>query len=368
MEEPVIIDSLVAPKHKYIDIVVRGSTGTHVASYSRFSGWNCSCPFGTFRTKSLGKFCKHLKLLSDRMLYDVDKILAGEEKLSLRVNSSLKNVDALFDGPAYNSNEIFLLYGNSQIGKTLLCLQEAYYFARNGLNVLYIDTEGGVEELMRTKFPKFKERFGEKQAKIYLQSRCKSVESLANYFGYDVLVTFKQSKKDADGKLQFDVMNHWKPSDLEKDIKENNINVIILDSMTAPLHIFTASKRQNFTARRDCAALLLRTLVYVQEHYDTLVIATNHASSDPTNPYETKARMAGGQVLHYYGKRILYMDKREKKDLRDYRRIWMKRGEDAEWSKVAVVKITDYGYFDVTDEREAKAVLTQTEGKDTTIT
>jgi ribosomal protein L20 len=68
--------------------------------------------------------------------------------------------------------------------------------------------------------------------------------------------------------------------------------------------------------------------------------------------------MRGGVVVHHYAKRIIYMDQREAKDLRDYRRMWIVRtGADAKFSDVIGLKIGSLGF----EEVDVQNLLTDTE-------
>lgn len=363
MTDVEVIDSLVAPKIGYIDVVLRGKHGVHVASLFRGEVY-CSCPYFFFRRK----VCKHIKYLCDKMLVDVEKILNGTERIGLRVSSSLKNIEDLFGSEAYNSNEILNIYGKHKVGKTLFCLQEAYNFAVNGLNVLYLDTEGGVEEMIRKKFPVFKERFGETKGKIYLNPKLKTIESLSHYLGWTVrVIPGKVSRDGKGGKMEFDILASHSPSDIERTVKEHNINAIIIDSISNPMRAFTTSRQQNFPARGDCYALIFRTLVTLQENFDVIVITTSHASFNPADQYAKFADSYGGSQLHHMAKRELYFDQRigknnlPAKGYENYRRVWMARGEDACWQKATVLEITDIGYVDVFDESIISSVFTDTE-------
>ena len=63
--------------------------------------------------------------------------------------------------------------------------------------------------------------------------------------------------------------------------------------------------------------------------------------------------------MHHYHKRIVYMDKREKKESRDLRRIWLVRGEIfPEWSRARVVSIDNEGFSDVHDDELIEAQFT----------
>jgi len=329
-----------------------GRSGLHVTEEDF-----CTCVGFQFRKK-----CRHVEEL--RMI-EVEEIVNGKGVREFK--SSLSAVNDLFGESAYNSDEIFAYYGMSKIGKSLLCYQEAMWFASQGLNVLYLETEGGMSQFIRKWHDVFVARFGEKKGKVYMVSK-KSIETLMEYLGFRVQVVFKSAgggKKEEKGKLEFKVLETLRDEDVQimKDIASAKIDVLILDSLSSPLRVFTTD-RQSFPAKSDCAGYILRTLAKLQEVFGIAVIVVNHASHDPTNPYESEVQMRGGSAVQYYSKRIVFIDRRASKEFSDYRRFWLVRAEDIKaWSKATVAKITDFEYEDVTDEKIIDRVFTQTEQK-----
>jgi len=85
---------------------------------------------------------------------------------------------------------------------------------------------------------------------------------------------------------------------------------------------------------------------------------------NPADQYETKAVVTGGQSIKYFGKRLIYVDKRQKQEYKDYRRFWLVRGENAPaWSKAVITLINDEGYNDIEDDNLYNEVFTETELK-----
>ena len=221
------------------------------------------------------------------------------------IDSSLESLNNLFNEEAYNSDEIFTIYGKSNIGKTYFIFQEAYYFATKGYNVLYIDTEGGGMEMMKNKSDNFKKRFGDiKNGNIFFKIDAKTAEDLARYFGYEVRIKLKQAKKkDAEGKLEVSLLKIYDTPEIEEDILKHKIDIVIIDSISAPTKIFGSSKNQNLPARDDYSSLIYRTITRLQPKYKVIFIITAHASFNPADPYHKRAEMRGGGTVHYFGKR-----------------------------------------------------------------
>lgn len=346
----------------YFDILYEGETGTHVA-YDIDNVIGCTCASFKYRGS-----CKHIKLLGElRMIYSVKNYLAGKESIGKVFPSSLENVNEAFGGKMYSSTSLISIYGKSKVGKTLFLLQDAYYLASLGYNVLYIDTEGASEEMIATKFPIFETRFGKLKGDVFFSPDQKDLESLAKYLGYDVLINLK-TKKDEGGKLEFAVLNIDDVAQIEKDIISKKIDVIMLDSITAPLSVFQTSKQQNLPARSDCIALILRSLIKLQNKYNVAIANTGHATFNPADMYAKLADIIGGRLLHHYSKRMVYIDTREgkgplpAKGTGSLRRFWIARYANIQsFSLCPIAEITDIGYIPVTDEKVINLCFTETE-------
>ena len=347
---------MICKRIGYIDKVFDGKTGIHTASIFKGVGWYCSCPAFYYKKK-----CKHLKeLLSEVDMLEVNEILDNNADLGKRFPSSLNIVNNLFDDYAYGSNQITALYGKPSIGKTLLSIQEAVYLSTKKFNILFIDTEGSLIPMFRKWIPIFENRFGKRKGKIFIESK-KTIENLMAYIGYEVVLEYKMAnKKQKKGKLEFKVLRSI-DNELEAIIKKNKIDFIILDSLTSPLRSFT-KEQQNLPSRSDAIAFILRELIRLQEKYNLGILITHHASFNPADKYQTMADVAGGVVVQYYSKRLIYIDKREAKDYANYRRFWLVRGENSpKWSKAGVALIDGDGYHDVTDDDTINNVFTLTE-------
>lgn len=327
----------------------RGETGDHIVWYDR-DGISCSCLGYLFRGK-----CKHVGEFM--RLASVDDV-SSNRAMPLKLPSSLNVVNKLFGEEAYNSDVISALFGKPSMGKTLLAFQDSEYIASLGHNVLYIDTEGSASEMIRKWHPIFKERFKIERGKVYLL-RIEGIEELMKVFGLDVHIERKK------GKLEFRVESDKRESgsEIEKTLEDYNIKFMVIDSISEPLRIFTTAQ-QDAPAKADATAQLMHSIKRLMNKMDIPVLVTAHASFNPANPYETGAEVRGGIVVKHTVKRLLYIDRREKKGLENYRRLWLVRSADTEeWKCATVVKITDLGYFDVNDPNEIREVFTDTELK-----
>ncbi len=259
----------------------------------------------------------------------------------VEIKSSLSNLNTLFGGSAYSTCEVMALYGLPNVGKTLLSLQEAMFLASQGLNILYIDTEGSLASAYRVFGQAFKERFGQPKGVIEVE-QMKTLEELLLYMGFKVDVMLKG------GKVEVQAEEVSGEPGIERDVREKKIGFIIIDSITQPIREKFPSVQQNFPARADVTGMIYASLLRVQAKYGAGILTTHHASFNPANPYETLADIRGGIAVLYTNKRVVYLDYREKKGMENIRRFWLVRGPGKRsWSDVAFARIDNKGYWDL---------------------
>lgn len=348
-----------------------GSTGTHTTVIdTRFGNW-CTC------LGFLSGHCKHIEEAALEMPIKFDRDIKTYQ-------SSVGALNQLFGGNTYKSDQIFMFYAPPATGKSLMLAQEACWFASKGMNVLYIDTEGSSTTFLKKWGQVFEERFGELKGNIVVHPTA-DLKDLIRFLGRTCDVAWVQStaakKKKAKekaeaqgaeveeetvstagGKQEFRSMEEIANPEIINKIKEYEIDVIIVDSITEPLATTFGTGNQNFPARSDAVGCIFGLLTKIQVKYNMLIITTAHASTNPTNPYEIREALKGGRTQKYFAKNLVYIDKREQKDAANYRRLWLVRGEDsAEWSRAAVSMITDVGYIDVDQEAVKEIAFTQNE-------
>lgn len=307
-----------------------------VCTYVVEKDW-CTCPGFTIR-----KHCKHVDKLGP--LLNVEQIERGQGG----IKSSLDSLNNLYGGYLYSSDIMVVLYAKYDVGKTILSLQEAFYAASVGHNVLIIDTEGGTKEKIAAWKDAFFRRY-KKKGNIFFESK-RTLESLSEYFGKKVKVMFEQADKKGDkGRMDFRVIQSVKEPEIDIAVKDNKIDFIILDSLSDPIRKAIPNAKQNNPAKDSASSQLLGKLLNIQERLGTSLLVTAHASFDPANQYamveDVQAR--GGSTFRHSAKRVLYMDKRQMQGLQDYRRVWMVRGEnEPSLSAIQGVKYTDAGVIE----------------------
>lgn len=300
------------------------------------------------------------------MARKIDLIKIGSETAFKSYSSSVSSLNSLFGDPLYCSNLPLGIYGKPQIGKSLFLNQEAYSFAALGLNSLYIDTEGGTGKMMEMWRDRFIKRFGEPKGDICYQAAM-SFEKIMLYMGYKADVIFKQADKKSDkGRMELRVFESKtvEESPIYKDVKDNKISMVFLDSLSAPIKMAIPDAEQNNPTKASATALLLGRLIDIQDFLGVPVVVTAHASWNPARAAQsTSADARGGNAFHHACKRKIYMDGREGKDWTNYRRVWLVRGEtEPELGAMAVLKYSDNGVDDA--EMELKDSLTKGEIED----
>lgn len=317
----------------------KSSRTLHVAF--RYDGEEfCSCPGFLYNRK-----CWHLNALSSSRL--LGKEVGGKVKIEeliskcSEIKSSLNNLNALFGGSSYSTCEIMALYGLPNVGKTLLSLQESIFLTSQGLNVLYVDTEGSLASAYRAFGQVLRERFGQPKGTIEVEV-IKSLEELLYFLGFKVDIELKGQKVEVQAE---DVGGE---PEIERVVREKKIGFIVVDSITQPIREKFPSVQQNFPARADVTGMIYASLLRTQAKYNVGVLTTHHASFNPANPYETLADIRGGIAVLYTNKRVVYLDYREKKGMENIRRFWLVRGPGKRsWSDVSFARIDDKGYWDI---------------------
>ena len=338
--------------------LVKGSTGVHTVSriVDPEQGEKVLCTCIGYRTHGT---CKHIQLMENVLqrknglgrwfkmpeIYDIDEYIKMEKNI---YRSSLKALNDLFNNKPYSSDAITLIYGKPKVGKSLLILQEAIWLQMQGKNVLIIDTEGSLRESAEHWVPIFRRRFTGKgkPGKLYV-TKILTLEELAKFMGKKITVITKGDERKG-GKAEFAIIGDT-VNRLEEYIGSKRIDVVFVDSITAPIRTAIPSAQQNNPAKSDAEGFLMGRLMLAMDRYDVAVVVTAHASFNPANPYETGAEIRGGVAVHHFAKNVIYVDKRDKSGMREYRRLWLVRygSNKPEWSDVGIVKITELGYVDV---------------------
>ena len=347
-----VMDDLSTERNRRL--LFNGESGSYVSDTEI-----CTCPAGSFGQLD----CKHRRIVR-KLPIEFGDI----KKQIIKFPSTIDGFNKAFGGSLYSSDEMVAFYGKPKSCKSLLLTQEMFGLASQGYNILYIGTEGGEQEMIARWYDIFSAHYfvgSKKVGKMYLETK-KSLESLMDYFGYKVRVSYVSKKKSKEGeaddkdkgKMEFRVIEKYDNPAIDDFIEKNHVNMVILDSLTSPIRQAITDEQQNNPAKASATALICGKMLKLQEKYKTGLVVVGHAMFNPADPYETSAMLRGGIVIAHYCKRVLYIDKRDKQNLRDYRRVWIARAEDKpEFAEVMGLKITDAGIEDCAIEE----LLTETE-------
>ena len=257
------------------------------------------------------------------------------------MESRFEIINKLFGG--YSENQVFSMYGMPSVGKTLFLLHETQHFLEKGYKVIYIDTEGGVEDIINA----WKKKLKLDGVSIIVK---RTIRSLFHYLGEDI--DFSVSKK---GKLTLMWKGLVKKSDddvIWNDVRRAKKYVVILDSLTSPISNEIPSSTENYPFRSDVIGHVFGMLYYILDSKNGgFAIMTHHGSLNPTNPYTNIAEMKGGSRVKFMSKKIAYFEKPRKNIWQNIRKIHAVRTPLAkDWHLYGFIEYTDDGIRDVDED------------------
>lgn len=224
--------------------------------------------------KSL-EWCTNLIVMANRYLQEngvlekpltTSKILLENETVRKRFSTGDEGLDNFFGGGGIESKAITELYGKYQVGKTQICDCTAVVAAANDRKVLFIDTEN-----------------------TYSPTR---IDEIATVRGYDVdkvHENIRVLKPNSSSMLALYIR------DLRKYIRENNFELIIIDSIIA-LHRAEYLGRAFLASRQQGLAEIMGNLIRIAEVCDIGVIITNQVLDSP-DPFKVGSFATGGNII-----------------------------------------------------------------------
>jgi hypothetical protein len=242
----------------------------------------------------------------------------------------------------YQPENIYALYGVPNAGKTVLVMTEVAALAAQGVRTLWIDTEGGLNYgggtgIWEAWKPKLEARFGLKDLNEWVEyHRIEDYEELLHFLGYQVNVDYdeKRTVVQMQGKVKRGEETVYSGFGMKRDKC-----FIVLDSLSSVFRLQFGSTMQNFPGRGDATAYLMFAINKLMRRVNAPLLTTNHAGLNPSKPWEM-ATMRGGSTVYYYSKCMAYLEKRKKKELDAYRKIWAVRSplykelSHTEWLKI----------------------------------
>ena len=239
----------------------------------------------------------------------------------LEIRSGVKELDELTKGglPTKFPTCIFSV---PNLGKSFLAVQYAMHLSRQGIGSLYIDTEGFLSEKVWQKFCNiFQRRWSDVRPDLIKIIPLRNVFRLYRFFGIQVsleyskarttvIIKFPKTKKKVQSSTRDEAWYEY--SQAYKTITNDNIGLLILDSLSAPIKLAVGSATQNLPARADLQRTLLDAIITISDYCDIASLIITHISKSPTVPQDL-GRPYGGQEIGYFLKHILLL-KRPKKE------------------------------------------------------
>jgi len=186
----------------------------------------------------------------------------------------------------YEKEIITTIYGGAGSGKTNFCLLAAVSQAKKGNKIIYIDTEGGFS------IERFRQLAGE------------------NYEDYLKNILLLKPTTFNEQEVSF--------SRLLKEIKQNNISLIIIDGMTMLYRLELAEAKKESEEKikqvNSKLAFQMRTLAEIARKKEIPIIITNQAYSEFLSEEELKEgkekrmMMVGGDILKYWSKCVIELE------------------------------------------------------------
>jgi DNA repair protein RadA len=228
-------------------------------------------------------FCEELVVYADKYLYEsgiLDKPLRSCKEMKNqppreRFSTGDEKIDEWFGG-GIESKSVTEFYGRFKSGKTQICYSTAVCTAASGKKVMYVDTENTFDPMR--------------------------VEEICKVKGYDVdtveeniLVMQPQAAALLTKNMQL----------LGKHIKENNIKLVIVDSIIA-LHRAEFHGRGTLADRQQKLGEIISFLVKGARNYDVGVMITNQVLDSP-DPFNPGVKPTGGNIIGHGSTHRVYM-------------------------------------------------------------
>ena len=289
----------------------------------------------------------------------------------MSIKSGVPEIDQLLKGGLPRGYPT-CLFSVPNLGKSFLAIQYSMNLSREGLETIYIDTEGFLSEKVWSRFCDiFKNRWNDIRPELIHIVPLRNVFRLFRYFGIQVelkhteartsvIIKFPKRKQKVKTSTRDEAWFEY--SQVYKDITSGNTAFLVVDSLSAPIKLAVGSATQNLPARADLQRTLLDAIITLCDYCNIGSLIITHISKSPTEPQDI-GRPYGGQEIGYFMKHVLLL-KRPKKEwfdryssikaeLREIRRIrW-----GIEVPSYCVVRLKhDWGYDSLKSTREIEFV------------
>jgi len=250
-----------------------------------------------------------------------DELIAKRQNI-LKLTTGSKKLDALLGG-GIETQAITEFYGEYGSGKSQiahqLCVNVQLPIEKGGLEggALYVDTENTF--------------------------RTERIAQMARHMGLDPQETFKRiilAEAYTSDHQMFLLEN------ADKVIKENNIKLIIIDSLTAHFRSEYIG-RESLAERQQKLNQHMHKLIRLARAFNAVAFVTNQVMSSPDVFFGDSVRPIGGHIVAHTSHTRIYLRKAGRGPVRIARLVsspYLPEGE-------CVFKITENGIEDVEEER-----------------
>jgi len=252
-----------------------------------------------------------------------DELIAKQQNI-LRLTTGSKKLDALLGG-GIETQAITEFYGEYGSGKSQLahqlCVNVQLPVEKGGLEggALYIDTENTF--------------------------RIERISQMAGYMGLDPQETLRHiilAEAYTSDHQMFLLEN------ADKVIKENNIKLIIIDSLTAHFRSEYIG-RENLAERQQKLNQHMHRLIRLARAFNAVAFVTNQVMSSPDVFFGESVRPIGGHIVAHTSHTRIYLRKAGRGPVRIARLVsspYLPEGE-------CVFKITENGIEDVEEDQRS---------------
>jgi hypothetical protein len=263
-------------------------------------------------------------------------------------------------GLGFPKKNVILWFARYGAGKSSLLLDLAYdFFKQEKKKVLWLDTEGGMDIYVALNEPMLKAKYGVKENPIVLR-KIVDLKDIFKFVGMDV--DFEVSNTGTVSVKYYGDATIPNPKDKRKKIpysefaetlKNEDVGMFVLDSVTMPFKSRFAGGREQLPGRSSAYALLLSRIAVFTEGYNLVTFITSHESLSPDAMYE-KPTAVGASTMKYLSKFWYYLEKPSFSNpkMTGFRRVYLVRfPNERDWSRKGVIEFTDKGVID-SDEEE----------------
>ncbi|MCW4021374.1 MAG: DNA repair and recombination protein RadA [Candidatus Bathyarchaeota archaeon] len=322
-----------SPESKYVRIEDVPGVGSSTADKLRELGFHAieSLAIATVRElvkagigeKKAREIINSARAIKSPPFKRVDELIKERQSI-LRLTTGCKKIDELLGG-GLETQSITEFYGEYGSGKSQLahqlCINVQLPLEKGGLagGALYIDTENTF--------------------------RTERIIQMSRHLGLDLNEVFKgimlAEAYTSDHQI-------FLLENADKVIKENNVRLIVVDSLTAHFRSEYIG-RENLPERQQKLNQHMHKIIRLARAFNTVALVTNQVVSSPDAFFEEPVRPIGGHIVAHTSHTRIYLRKARRGPVRIARLVsspYLPEGE-------CVFRITENGIEDVEEDRES---------------